>query len=339
MSVGSKQRFVIAAMFRQSFDTVASFGHDKAAMYREAGINLDEYPPEYRLDPQLWSDRFWHILTSRIPEHEIAFRIMERFNMGVFGVAGYVIVNSPDFITAFENFERYTTLHTNQYHLHVQNDTKTVRLYFDRMAQPMYADQFNIPMYVLGFTLNILKLMPGKVLPTEVHYEFDTPSSMVEYHALFGNATKFHFNAKRNYMVYDGSLANVPLLNANEQLYTMFDRMATESLQQVNGEGATTLLVKKELSRRIKGQLPAIEQLAADLNMSVRSLQSHLQAENVTFRNLTNEVRRDMAIAHLRTGALNIGEIAFLLGFSEISSFSSAFRKWTGSAPSAYLAG
>ena len=340
MNTGTlSHRFVIAAMYRQSFDTVASFGHDKAAMYREAGFNLDDYPPEYRLNPEKHSDTFRRVLTKRIPEHEIAFRIMERFNMGVFGVAGYVIVNSPNFITAFENFERYTHLHTNQYHLHVQQDAQYVRLYFDRMAAPMYADKFNIPMYVLGFTMNILKLMPGKVLPLEVHYEFDAPELLDEYDALFGTATRIFFNAQRNMMVYDGKLANVPLLNANEQLYAMFDRMATESLQQVKGEGATTLLVKKELSRRIKGQLPTIEQLASDLNMSVRSLQTRLQAEHVSFRNLTNEVRRDMAIAHLRTGALNIGEIAFLLGFNEISSFSSAFRKWTGSAPSAYLVG
>lgn len=323
-------------MFRQSFDTVASYGFDKQKMFEELGLNLDQLPAEYRLDPAEWGNKIWQVLTRYIPEDEISFRIMERFNMGVFGVAGYVILNSPNFISAFENFVRYTNLHTNSYILRVEKQGN-VNLIFERTLPLHYADRFNLEMYVLGFTYNILKLMPGKQLPLQVHFETPPPKSMKCFDDVFEGKTKFHFNDKKNMMVYDGSLTNIPLLNANEQLYAMFDKMATESLQKISGESAISRQVKEELSKRIKGNLPTIEEVAIQLNMSARTLQLKLKNENKTFRELADEVRRDIAITHLKARALNISEIAYLLGFSEISSFSSAFKKWTGTTPSAYV--
>jgi AraC-like DNA-binding protein len=335
MTVVQKKLYTIVAMYRQSFDTIASFGFDKQKMYEEVGLNLDKLPAEYHLDPKAHSDKFWRVLTKYIPEDEITFRIMERFSMGVFGVSGYVIVNSPNFIKAFENFVRYTNLHTNMYKLRLEQN-QHVELIFERTVPLMYSDKFNLEMYVLGFTLNILKLLPGKQLPLEVHYEFTQPRNMKCYEELFGANTKFFFNTTQNKMVYDRVLTNIPLLNANEQLYQMFDQMATDSLQQKMGEGSVSRLVKEELSKRIKGYLPTVDEIAQHLNMSSRTLQLKLKNENASFRELADEVRKDIAIAHLKAQALNISEIAYLLGFSEISSFSTAFKKWTGTSPSAF---
>lgn len=329
------KRYTIAAMYRQSFETVASYGFDKQKMYAQAGMDLDKLPAEHHLDPCQYNDKFWSILTNYISGDEIAFRIMDRFNMGVFGVSGYVIVNSPNFIKAFENFVRYTHLHTNLYLLRLEQ-SQHVELIFERTVPLMYSDKFNMEMYVLGFTLNILKLLPGKQLPLEVHYEFAPSQSMKCYEELFGKSTHFFFNAPQNKMVYDANLTNIPLLNANEQLYQMFDKMATDSLQQKVGEGSVSRVVREELSKRIKGYLPSIDEVAKHLNMSSRTLQLKLKNENASFRELADEVRKDIAIAHLKAQALNISEIAYLLGFSEISSFSTAFKKWTGTSPSAF---
>jgi AraC-like DNA-binding protein len=331
----NSKKYTIAAMYRQSFDTVASFGFDKQKMYEEAGINLDQLPAEYHLDPAEWNDKIWKVLTKYIPEDEIPFRIMERFNMGSFGISGYVIMNSPNFIKSFENFVRYTKLHTNMYHLRVEQN-QHVELIFERTLPLMYADRFIFQLYVLGFTFNILKLFPGKQFPLEVHYEFEPIKNMKRYDEIFGSNTKFFFNAPQNKIVYNGSLTDYPLLNANDELYQMFDKMATDSLQQKLGEGLVSRIVKEELCKRIKGYLPTIDEVAQHLNMSSRTLQLKLKNEKITYRELTDEVRKDIAVAHLKARALNISEIAYLLGFSEISSFSSAFKKWTGSPPSVF---
>jgi AraC-like DNA-binding protein len=70
--------------------------------------------------------------------------------------------------------------------------------------------------------------------------------------------------------------------------------------------------------------------------MSVRTLNRLLAAEDTTHRELLDAVRRDEAARHLRGDHLSIAEVAFLLGFSELSSFYRAFKRWTGRTPAQF---
>ena len=70
--------------------------------------------------------------------------------------------------------------------------------------------------------------------------------------------------------------------------------------------------------------------------MSLRNLQRRLQEEGTTYREALNEARRETACSHLDEGHFSVTEIAFLLGFADTSSFSRAFRRWTGLSPRAY---
>ena len=89
--------------------------------------------------------------------------------------------------------------------------------------------------------------------------------------------------------------------------------------------------------RRLDTQRSAqIEDVADELGLSVRSLQRRLQAEDVTFREMVDDARRDIALRLIRTSQHNINEIACVMGYDEPSSFRRAFKKWTGHNPKAY---
>jgi AraC-like DNA-binding protein len=68
--------------------------------------------------------------------------------------------------------------------------------------------------------------------------------------------------------------------------------------------------------------------------MSVRSLQRRLKEENLTWQQLIEQTRRVLVERHLRQPGMSITQLAFLLGFADVSSFSRAFRKWYGASPS-----
>jgi len=70
--------------------------------------------------------------------------------------------------------------------------------------------------------------------------------------------------------------------------------------------------------------------------MSSRKLQRRLESAGTTFNTLLNEIRQDLAQKYLKEQDTTMTEIAFLLGFSESSAFSRAFRRWMGVSPSAY---
>ena len=87
------------------------------------------------------------------------------------------------------------------------------------------------------------------------------------------------------------------------------------------------------LRRHRERQRVSIDDIARRLATSPRSLQRRLRDEGVTFADLVRRTREDLARRYLKDPGLTVTEVAYLLGFSEASAFSRAFRAWTGRTP------
>lgn len=70
--------------------------------------------------------------------------------------------------------------------------------------------------------------------------------------------------------------------------------------------------------------------------MSQRTLSRQLSAEGLSFTEVLDAMRTDLAVRHLRDATLSVSQVAWLLGFQEVSAFTSAFRRWTGQTPSQF---
>ena len=76
--------------------------------------------------------------------------------------------------------------------------------------------------------------------------------------------------------------------------------------------------------------------VAASVNMSASTLQVKLSRAGVSFQQLLDETRRELALGYIEQSRLSITEIAFMLGFSDLSNFIRAFRRWTGKSPTEF---
>lgn len=124
----------------------------------------------------------------------------------------------------------------------------------------------------------------------------------------------------------------------NQRLLSLFDKHAQALLQTHAQTDSYTYRVQQLLIRQLKEESPGIEVVADHLSMSVRSLQLKLKEEGTSYQKILNAVRKSLAIAYLQEPRVSKGEIAQILGFSEISVFSRTFKKWTGKSPSEYQA-
>ncbi|MCK5790715.1 MAG: helix-turn-helix transcriptional regulator [Ketobacter sp.] len=129
--------------------------------------------------------------------------------------------------------------------------------------------------------------------------------------------------------------ANSQLHSSDSQIAAMLDVTLNERLA-AQEKGSLVI----QLSLWLEGQLPEGEPLlkdaAAQYNMSVRSLQRRLGEESLTWNQLVERTRRTLVERHLKISGTTVTQLAFLLGFSDVSSFSRAFKKWYGISPSQF---
>jgi AraC-like DNA-binding protein len=94
--------------------------------------------------------------------------------------------------------------------------------------------------------------------------------------------------------------------------------------------------VRREIARALVKGESGIAHLANATGTSVRTLQRRLKDAGVNYNDLQNDVRKTLALNLLENETLALGEIAFSLGYSEVSAFNHAFRRWVGQSPSDY---
>ena len=96
--------------------------------------------------------------------------------------------------------------------------------------------------------------------------------------------------------------------------------------------------VKTTVRARLAEGYPALETVAEALKLAPSAIQRELARENLSYKDLVEAVRKDLALVYLESRELPLSEIAFLLGYSELSAFSRAFSRWTGQSPRAHRA-
>ena len=125
-----------------------------------------------------------------------------------------------------------------------------------------------------------------------------------------------------------------PLPQANAATAAMCERLCSELLQQRRTRLDTTALVQAHLAALPPGQAPQLAPLAALLQLSERSLKRRLQQEGSSFRALAQAAQQARAQALLAQGRLSLTDVATELGFADGASFSQAYKRWHGVAPS-----
>ena len=141
------------------------------------------------------------------------------------------------------------------------------------------------------------------------------------------------FKAEKNCLHIDKKQAENRLSGSNKQLATLNDHIVVRYLASQS---------KNDIINRVKtailenlGQGSVTETtIAQALHMSTRNLNRKLVAENTSFKAVLLEIRSGLANQYINDATLTLTEISYLLGFSEISSFSRAYKRWTGQSPS-----
>ncbi|WP_231132705.1 AraC family transcriptional regulator [Burkholderia multivorans] len=146
--------------------------------------------------------------------------------------------------------------------------------------------------------------------------------------------TKVRYAQPASMIAFEHAQLERPLPQANAATAAMCERMCAELLSRRRTRVDIVSFLNEYLATHAFERPPQLKDIAALLNTSERTLKRRLQEEGACFRDISNAVRKARAQALVAEGRLSIKEIAQELGFSDMSSFSQAYKRWTGVAPS-----
>jgi AraC-like DNA-binding protein len=141
------------------------------------------------------------------------------------------------------------------------------------------------------------------------------------------------FRAARNVLVFDKADMDAAFLTYNADLLGAVAPQLEAELKQQLAEKSFREQVKGILKRLLAGERPAIEHVARELRLSKRTLQRRLTEDGITFQELMEEARRELARHYLLHSSLELNETAYLLGYEDANSFFRVFHEWEGTSP------
>lgn len=183
-----------------------------------------------------------------------------------------------------------------------------------------------------GIILQLIYALTGKhITPVSVYspYKQETTPDLQE--TMVQCPVKFN---EPFMMVFDKEIINTPVINANAEMLSIAERLISELLDKEQRQTVADI-VRRYMLQSIPGINLSLKSVACDLNMSNRTLQRKLLAENTSYQSILDGVRKELANKYLEEN-VSLVEISFLLGFESQSAFNKFFRKHFGQKPAKY---
>ncbi|MAO57734.1 MAG: AraC family transcriptional regulator [Alcanivorax sp.] len=307
-------------------------GGDRRQVLSRAGLRSGLYREPNRHIPLKNYCQSMHEAARSTGNEHFGLWFGEQFAPEGLGLFGYRATTSPDLRSAiagmldcFEVFQRNSLLGFSI--------EKGVGQLEYRLLDGDIVDRRQDAELTLGMLNNVLKWALGPHWsPLEVHFQHPALVNNRPHRDAF--QCDVRFQQARNVILIPESCLGKPMPDANE----MLNNVVRGTLSELAGEQprmlSTAQRVRSELLELLPEGETGIDQVAGRLNLSRRSLQRQLSAESYSFKELVDELREDLATYYLEYQRLSISEVAFRLGYSEISAFTRAFIRWKDMNPS-----
>ncbi|MEM8632698.1 MAG: AraC family transcriptional regulator [Pseudomonadota bacterium] len=262
----------------------------------------------------------------------LGFRFGQTTDFRDAGLISYVGLSSPTLRDAVLNIERYMAVFSEASQIDASMLEKSGKIAW-RYKAPASVTRRQLVEWAAVHFLRGARMMTGRDLrPEAVTFVYPRRDGRDEIGRFFG--CDITFGARENSVTWSQSQLDLPLVTRDHRLAKILKQTCEDLLSQRRSQ-ASDLVHRVEMAltdRAVQG-VPDVGDVARTLGMSKRTLSRRLAEEGTSFRRVLDGLRRVFAEAYLKDSDLSLTEIAFLLGYSDLSSFSTAFRRWTGKAP------
>jgi AraC-like DNA-binding protein len=275
--------------------------------------------------------KFLELIADALQDDFLGFHLARDFDLREIGLL-YYVVNSAELLgDAFRRAERYSTIVNEGISLRLR-EGEEIGVTFTYVGVERHSDRHQIEFWVTSVVRACRQLTNRRLLPSCVRFVHRRTGGCPELDRFLG--CDVVFGAEADEIAFPGTVKQMPVVGADPYLNELLVKYCEEARSHRDA-GRGTLRV--DLENAIAPLLPhgkaRADEVAGRLGLSPRTLARRLASEGLTFEGILSELRADLAKRYLRDEALAISQIAWLLGYKEVSAFTHAFKRWTGKTP------
>ncbi|MES0879921.1 AraC family transcriptional regulator ligand-binding domain-containing protein [Roseibium sp. SCP14] len=319
-----------ADVFRVLRDTCSNLDLDWpyiAQLYNFELASLED--PEGIVPITAWHGVFEHV-ASELGDDAAMFDLFNNIDIGCFSIFDYLFACAPTLRDACQAWVKFIPIRTNAYRM-IFTETETSGYVEWPILEGRGEWRQNMFARVGWATRQLEHALDMQVPPVLIELAATPPQSTSAFQKKYQG--RLNFGAPHNRISFPRSLLSRPLRRNDAHLYEIILKAASGEMDKFGQMESPLSRIANEVASNLSHGACTLPQISAKLGMSQRAVQRLLEKEGTSFRKLSEEIRRSAAERYLRSTDLPMKEIAYLLGFSELSTFSRAVKTWFGVSP------
>jgi AraC-like DNA-binding protein len=272
------------------------------------------------------------LVSDELQDGLLGFHLARSFDLREVGLVYYVIASSERFADALLNAKRYCAIMNEGVRLQMRQDDRTVSIKLDYVDIERQSDRHQIEFWLVTMVRICRQVTNTRLALRHLRFRHRRDETPAEFRSFFG--CDVEFGADSDEIIFPASVASLPIVGRDNYLNDLLRQYAEAALADRPKESAALRsAVEKVLAQLLPHARANISNVAKQLAMSTRTLSRKLREEGVAFTEILEKTRAALAKSYLAERDLPVTEIAWLLGYREVSSFTHAFRRWTGMTP------
>lgn len=310
---------------------------------REAGVDIDGLLTRVGLtakeisseQPRLSVKKqieFVDLVAEDVRDTNFGFHLAQEFDLREMGFLYYVGASAGTLGDALKRLERYSSIANEGIALKI-GLAGSLRVSFHYSGVARHTDKHQIEFWITALIRNCRHMTNSEIRPVQVRLAHLRNDPQNELQKFFG--TKVEQHSGGDSVDFRLSASNLSVVNADPYLHGCLVKVCEEALarRKQSLSSSVTVKVQNAISELLPHGQARLETVAAKLGMSTRTLSRQLTSEHSTFTKILDHMRSALAYRYLAEPNLRISQVAWLLGYKEVSAFTHAFRRWTGKTP------
>ena len=331
------ERTTIAAAARLVGETLKTqYAVDPLPIFQEVGIDASRLDVSGARYPWIAMQKLWVAAAAATQDPCFGLAVGRNIRPTTFHALGFSWLASRTLLESLQRLVRYTRLITTAPVELALTEADGHWTLEDRVRDQGIpgADDIAVDAFMMAIIGLCRQASNKHFCPTAVHLRRNDVEEHADTYIKALEAPVF-FGSEIDSISLDKTELEEPLPGDNLELALSNDRIAEDYIEALDPNNVSTE-VRKLLIELLPSGDANQQSIAQQMNRSLSTLQRQLASEGTNYKEIRENTRRELAEQYVREGNYSLSQIAYLLGFSDQSNFSRAFRRWTGHSPGNY---